>query len=196
MEDFSQFVIILVAILFATLFLAKKGRDYRKYLARLTSHIADSRIGGIFGARLSGRYAEYEVRVEATVPSKNTPPHVLLKFFKPSSFIFSVSRQGTVTRLLKNVGFLKQITVGDPEFDQEYLLRAKDEMTARMIFSDGNVRDAIRAVFDAGYSHLYSRKGKLVAKKATTTGQMENDLRPEVVLPLLEALHVIAVRLP
>ncbi len=196
MEDLTSVLIAVVTLLFLVALVLRTRTVYRKYFDALTPHLQNASVSGTFAARLSGRYSGYDVRVDVHPPSKNSPPYIVLNLFKPSTFEFWVTREGTFTGILKSIHLVKDIEIGDPEFDQKYVLRASDEMAGRMFFGNREVRNAIDRIVSAGYQAVYHMKDKVSARKKTKTFQLESDLRPEVILPALDALTEIAKYVP
>ncbi len=196
MEQILPVLMTLAVVVVAFVLIGSNLRKYREYLLPLSRQLENATIEGKFNIKLVGRYSGYDVRVEPHQGGKNTPPFILVRLYKKSSLTFTVTPEGTVARLFKRLGLVKEIEVGDPGFDQRFVLRVSDEMTGRMFFSNNEVRDAVDRVFQSGYQHLLGRKGELFARKKTGTFQMEADLRPEMIVPVLDALVTLAKYLP
>ncbi len=196
MEQWFPVLITAVVTIIALALLIKNHKVYRKYLLPLAAHLENGAIDGHIVVRLTGRYQGYDVRVEPHPPTKNSPAYILIILFKPSSITFQVVREGTVTGFLKGMRLVKDIEVGDPTFDEKYLLRASDEMAGRMFFGNQEVRNALDRIMNSGFDSVSGDRKRIVVRKKTGTFQMENDLRPEILLPVMDALTEIARYLP
>jgi hypothetical protein len=60
-------------------------------------------------------------------------------YVNPDSFRFTIYRKGLFSDLGKRLG-MQDIDVGDPEFDEAFIIQGTDEMKIRTLFSDPKLR--------------------------------------------------------
>ncbi len=189
--------LIMVVIAIVVFLLVKSNlQKYREYLLPLSRQLDNGVVAGSFNVVLTGRREGYEVRVEPHMGGKNSPPSIVVIVFKESPLTFAITTEGKFDRMLKSMGIFKEIQVGDPDFDEKYLLRVGDEGMGRMLLSNSEVRDAIARVFDLGYESLRTYRNQIRAHKRTGTFQMQSDLAPDKVLAVIESMVTIARHMP
>ena len=68
-----------------------------------------------------------------------------LHFSIPRDFAFKIYRQGTFSGLAKMLG-MQDIEVGDPAFDEEFIIKSNDEGTVRELLANCMIRLTIQAL--------------------------------------------------
>jgi hypothetical protein len=64
-------------------------------------------------------------------------------YVNPEGFRFTIYRKGFFSDLGKFLG-MQDIEVGDPEFDEEFIIKGNDEDRVRVLFSDPKIRQMIQ----------------------------------------------------
>jgi hypothetical protein len=65
-------------------------------------------------------------------------------FVNPSGFRFTIYRKGLFSELGKWLG-MQDIEIGDPSFDEAFILQGNDEMKVRQLLADARVRELLAA---------------------------------------------------
>ena len=65
-------------------------------------------------------------------------------YVNPEGFRFTIYRKGLFSELGKLLG-MQDIEVGDPEFDEAFIIKGTDEAKVRDLFADPEVRSLIQA---------------------------------------------------
>ena len=65
-------------------------------------------------------------------------------YVNPDGFRFSVSRKGLFTDIAKWMG-MQDVTVGYAQFDEDFVIKGKDEAKLRLLFDDAKLRDLLEA---------------------------------------------------
>jgi len=134
------------------------------------------------GLRKGVRVAVYP---ETRSSGKSSRTYVGAKAFYPAplAFKFRASREGTMAKIGKALFGLKDVQIGDPDFDPKVRIRAEDEAAAASLF----FREATASAFLA----LLERFPEAVADSAGVTRERQASLLPmeelEEVLDLLTA---------
>jgi len=122
---------------------------------------------------------------ETRSSGKSSRTYVVAKAFYPAplAFKFRASREGTMAKIGKALFGLKDVQIGDPDFDPKVRIRAEDEAAAASLF----FREATASAFLA----LLERFPEAVADSAGVTRERQASLLPmeelEEVLDLLTA---------
>jgi hypothetical protein len=81
---------------------------------------------------------------ESDGESGTTYTRMRAPFLNPSGFRFVIYRKGPLSGLGKFFG-MQDIEVGDPEFDEAFIIQGNDEETVHKLLGDPKLRDMIQA---------------------------------------------------
>lgn len=110
--------------------------------------------GGFFSGpdRLEAQVGQWMLTLDTYTVSNGKSSTTYTRFRAPyvnaDGFRFQVYRAGLFTELGKMLG-MQDIEIGDPDFDQTYVLKGNDEKKVRQFFSD----DKLKALLNA-QSHI------------------------------------------
>src|SRR5215213_9199870 len=76
--------------------------------------------------------------------SHTTYTRLRAPYVNPEGFRFTIYRKGLFSGLGKLLG-MQDIEVGDPEFDEAFIIQGNDESKVRELFADPEVRALVRA---------------------------------------------------
>ena len=65
-------------------------------------------------------------------------------YVNPEGFRFTIYRKGILSELGKLFG-MQDIEIGDPEFDEAFIIKGTDEARVQNLFADAKLRELIRA---------------------------------------------------
>jgi hypothetical protein len=130
-----------------------------------------------------------EVRIRLTSGGQNSPPFLIIEQMAPLGFELSVSKENIATRKMEKWGLLKDIKVGDPLFDDNYLIRSSDPVRAQTFLLDSSRRQAVDHFFSHGFTDLQLKKDSITLRKP---GYRSEDLDPELMRSHLENLQKLA----
>lgn len=77
--------------------------------------------------------------------TSTTYTRLRVPFVNPAGFRFQVYRKGPLSGLAKILG-MQDIEVGDPEFDEAFIIKSNDEGTVRELLADASIRQKIQAL--------------------------------------------------
>jgi hypothetical protein len=65
-------------------------------------------------------------------------------YVNPEGFRFTIYRKGLFSELGKLLG-MQDIEVGDPEFDEAFIIKGNDEGRVQTLFADARLRELVRS---------------------------------------------------
>ncbi len=97
--------------------------------------------------KLKCKVGRWTIVLDTYLGNENDPPRTRLRapFLNPTGFRFKIYRQGTFSGLAKMLG-MQDIEVGDPAFDEEFIIKSNDEGTVRELLANCMIRLTIRAL--------------------------------------------------
>ncbi len=122
------------------------------------------------GTRKGVRVSVYR---ETRSSGKSSRTYVVAKAFYPAPlpFKFRAAREGTMAKIGKTLFGLRDVQIGDPDFDPKVRIRAEDEAAAASLF----FREAAASSFLA----LLERFPDAVADSASVTRERQASLLPD-----------------
>jgi hypothetical protein len=72
-------------------------------------------------------------------------------YVNPDAFQFNIYRRGVFSNLGKWMG-MQDVTVGYPQFDEDFIIKGNDETKLRRLFSNDRIRELIVAQPDIHFS--------------------------------------------
>ena len=81
---------------------------------------------------------------DSTGESPVTYTRMRAPYVNPEGFRFSIYRKGILSALGKLLG-IQDIEVGDPDFDEAFIIKGNDESKVLRLFSDARIRQMIQA---------------------------------------------------
>jgi hypothetical protein len=130
-----------------------------------------------------------EVRVRLIPGGKNQPNYLELQSRSPLGFNLSISRENRATRALERWGLLKEVKIGDPGFDEQYLVLSNDPAKAMMFLQGPGRREAMDYFSRQGFTALQAGKEAVAVRKPS---YRETDLEPGLIRTHLEQLGRLA----
>jgi hypothetical protein len=89
-------------------------------------------------------------------------------YVNPEGFRFTIYRKGFLSELGKLLG-MQDIEVGDPDFDEAFIINGNDELKAVRLFSDTRIRQMIQAQPKFRLDVKDSRGGSVPRSRKTWT---------------------------
>jgi hypothetical protein len=134
-----------------TPFRALFGPSRRDIWQQLSTEIGGTYLDGWRGAKVQGTHGEWTVTLDTfVVPAgKAYIPFTRLRapYVNPDGFRFSVSRKNIFSGIATFLG-MQDIAVGDPAFDDDFVVKGTDEGRVRTLFSNPRLRQLIDAQRD------------------------------------------------
>jgi len=81
---------------------------------------------------------------ESSGESSTTYTRMRAPYVNPAGFRFTIYRKGFFSDLGKLLG-MQDLEVGDPEFDEAFVIQGNDESRVRTLFADPKIRQMIQA---------------------------------------------------
>lgn len=100
------------------------------------------------GGKVQSRVGPWTITLDtytvSTGKSSVTFTRMRVPYANPDGFRFKIYRAGFFSEFAKLLG-MEDIEVGDPEFDEAFILKGNDEYRVRELFGDAALRDRFRA---------------------------------------------------
>lgn len=186
------FAVLLVvgSFIFSILIIYLIQSQSRKKLDPLAAELGGTIIMKILtGPRLELMNYDRPTTVRLTPGGKNSPPHLILEQTSRSPIKLSISIENFATRALGKWGLLKDVKLGDPVFDDKYLVHSDDERQAANYIQTPTRREAIEYFFANGFSMLRADKEKIAVWKPS---YRDEDLNAEKIRASLGQLRNLA----
>ena len=88
-----------------------------------------------------------------------------------------------------SIGLFKDVEVGDPAFDEKYLIRSNDPIRAQSFFQDMGRREITEYLFEKGFQVIKADNKAFMIMKPYYENE---DLMQEQILPLLQKMRELA----
>jgi hypothetical protein len=118
--------------------------------------------GGFWrSGRVDATHGQWTVTLDAyTVShgkSSTTYTRMRAPYVNPDGFQFNIYRRGIFSNIGKWMG-MQDVTVGYPQFDEDFIIKGNDEAKLRRLFANGRIRELITAQPDINFSVRDSEK--------------------------------------
>lgn len=107
----------------------------------------------------------YEGRITLIPAGKHSPAIFRIALITPASLELIISKENWATKKLSKIGFMKDVKTSIPEFDDKYLLKAKNETQTVNLFQDANRRQAVEDIFRQGFQNIKIDQAETYAEK-------------------------------
>ncbi len=152
----------------------------RKKLRSQLEPIANALGGELVSGWLVNNYVripgyDYEAQVVITPRGKNTPPKLTIRFLDQLDFQITITAENVLTGVLKKIHLAREVEIGDPIFDQKYLISTRDRDKVQAFLLSGSRREAVDFFFSNGFSRMGTFQNSVGAEKNNYQNQ---DLDP------------------
>jgi hypothetical protein len=107
------------------------------------------------GSKVEAAHGQWRVTLDtytvSTGKSSITYTRMRAPYVNPDGFRFNIYRRGIFSNLGKMLG-MQDVTVGVPQFDDDFIIKGNDEAKLRRLFGDARLRDLISAQPDINFS--------------------------------------------
>jgi len=183
------FVISFLIILLAVIALVVKwaGKVARRRLEPLATALGGGEIKGGFFSGTYIRLFNYdpEVRIEFERGGENEPRKLILRQVSLLDFNLDISKESRLTSTLRRIGLHLDFKVGDPLFDEKYLLISSQPVASKNFLLSGSRRESVDYFFHNGFTRLSTDEISVSAEKENYTKQ---DLDPNKIRNHLDQL--------
>ncbi|HEV2208598.1 MAG TPA: DUF3137 domain-containing protein [Verrucomicrobiae bacterium] len=112
--------------------------------------------GGFWnGAKVEAGHGQWTVVLDtftvSTGKSSITYTRMRAPYVNPDGFQFNIYRQGVFSNLGKWLG-MQDVTVGYPQFDEDFIIKGNDETKLRRLFASDKIRELVAAQPDIHFS--------------------------------------------
>jgi len=190
MNQMGEWIFLVLFAGFGLLTFLSIMRTLRKLRAQLEP-IANSLGGELVTGLLSGFYIRFpgaygETRVSLTPGSKNNPPKLSIFQLRQMDFQLRILAEDSLSGVAKKIHLVRELEIGDPLFDQKYLLLTKDREKVQSFLLSSLRREAVDYFFSNGFSEINVLKNMVSAVKKYYTDQ---DLDPGRIRQDVEQLN-------
>jgi hypothetical protein len=121
------------------------GRSKDEVWRQLSEDIRAEFIEGGFckGSKVQAHVGPWTVTLDTYCDGEDQSTRIRAPYVNPEGFRFTIYRKGFFSDLGKLLG-MQDIEVGDPEFDEAFIIKGNDEDRVRVLFSDPKIRQMIQ----------------------------------------------------
>ena len=127
-----------------------------------------------------------EARVELFPGGENSPPQLVLREFAELGFDLSITSENVVTRAMEKIGLPIEMKIGDPMFDDKYLVSSRSRDKAQNFLLSPERRQIIDYFFSNGFVGLKIQNKVVAVQKPN---YRDDDLEPSALKAHLDQLH-------
>ena len=107
------------------------------------------------GSRVDAAHGQWMVTLDtytvSTGKSSVIYTRIRAPYVNPDGFRFNIYRRGIFSDLGKMLG-MQDVEIGDPKFDEDFIIRGNDETKLRQLFADARLRELISEQPDIHFS--------------------------------------------
>ena len=129
------------------LFGPSRDEIWRQFAAAVGGNLTE---GGFWSGRskVAAAHGQWIVTLDtctvSTGKSSITYTRMRAPYVNPDGFQFTIYRRGMFSDLGKWLG-MQEVTVGNPQFDGDFIIKGNDEAKLRRLFADAKLRELISA---------------------------------------------------
>ena len=124
------------------------GPSRRDVWQQLSAEIGGTHVDGWRGGKVQASHGEWTVTLDTyTVPAGKTYAtytRMRAPYVNPDGFRFSISRRNIFTGIATFLG-MQDISIGDPQFDEDFVIKATDEGRVRTLLGSPRLRELVNA---------------------------------------------------
>jgi hypothetical protein len=130
---------------FQSLFGPSRDEIWQQFAAEVGGNFAE---GGFWkGSRVDAAHGQWSVTLDtytvSTGKSSITYTRIRAPYINPDNFHFNIYRKGIFSDLGKWLG-MQDVSVGYPQFDEDFIIKGTDESKLRRLFSNAKIRELIQ----------------------------------------------------
>jgi hypothetical protein len=135
------------------LFGPSRDEIWQQFAASVGGSFTD---GGFWnGSRVDATHGQWTVTLDtytvSTGKSSITYTRMRAPYVNPNGFQFNIYREGFFSSIGKKLG-MQDVTVGYPQFDEDFIIKGNDEAKLRRLFASAKIRELITAQPDINFS--------------------------------------------
>jgi len=149
LDDSTLFFIIGVgaAAVIALIIAATRSAGRRRLeLMGPAFELGTARVPGTLSTAVEGIYQGYTCRYSIEQRSQYSPGGATLRILASSPLHWNAAKQDMGSRLMAQVGLLKDVMIGDDELDERLRFSGSDEASMLTVFGQQRTREALRAL--------------------------------------------------
>lgn len=136
-----------------------------------------------------GRYDASEFIVRLISGGKNRPPSLEVQVVTALDLRMTVRPESQGAAFLKTLRLVKDVQIGDPLFDERFIVSASDDMGAQRYFASAEKKDALRAILELGWHSITFSECVVTAHKVRYG---DSDITPEAITAAVRLLGTLA----
>ena len=127
-----------------------------------------------------------EARVELVAGGKNSPPCLVLREFADLDFDLGITTENVVSKAMEKIGLPIELKIGDPIFDDKYLVQSRSKDQAQNFLMSSERRQVVDYFFSSGFRGLTVQRKFISVQKPN---YRDEDLEPTAIKAHLDQLH-------
>ncbi|MFH0801655.1 MAG: hypothetical protein V2A78_04635 [bacterium] len=180
------FIALVPALIFSTMYRKKMSAALELLKPALNGTVKAS----FFATRFIGEFQGYSFTITPVPAGKNTPPFLNVNLTAKFSFTIQAVIRSPLNELGRKLSFKKEISTGDYEFDRRLIVTATNPLLASGCLQSSDVRRAVLALFNAGFTSFRIQERGIFVQKPNFT--LEADVTPARLQEILQNLALLA----
>ncbi|MDQ7826120.1 MAG: hypothetical protein RDV48_25180 [Candidatus Eremiobacteraeota bacterium] len=131
----------------------------KSFLTRIAPLLESPQIQGLSPARIMGKFEGYSLSIEISKQGRNQPLFITVTLFTATPFSMKISPEGGLQKLGKDCRLLSEVEIGEPDFDERYLIETAARQKVANALSPQATRDIVDGLFHVGYSCIDVHEG-------------------------------------
>jgi hypothetical protein len=130
------------------LFGPRRDETWQQVAAAVGGNMTEGSFWGSSGSKVNAAHGQWIVTLDTYVVSTGktaiTYTRMRAPYVNPDGFQFTIYRRGIFSDIGKWMG-MQDVAVGDPQFDEDFIIKGNDEAKLRRLFADAKLRELISA---------------------------------------------------
>lgn len=130
------------------LFGPSRDEIWRQFAAVIGGNVSAGSFWNSSGSKVAATHGQWTVTLDtfavSTGKSAATFTRMRAPYVNPDGFQFTIYRRGIFSDIGKWMG-MQDVAVGDPQFDEDFIIKGNDEAKLRRLFADARLRELISA---------------------------------------------------
>jgi len=183
-------VFTVIAVVPAIIFSALYKRKMSAALERLKPDLNGTVKTSFFLTRFIGEFQGYSFTITPVPAGKNTPPFLNVNLSSKFPFTVQAVVRSSLSEFGRKLSFKKEISTGDYEFDRRLIATANNPLLASGYLESADVRRAVLALFDAGFTSFRIQEQGIFVQKPNFT--LEADVTAARLKEVLQNLALLS----
>ena len=130
------------------LFGPSRDEIWQQFAAAVGGNVGEGSFWNSSGSKVTATHGQWMVTLDTFVVSTGKSAAIFTRmrtpYVNPDGFQFTLYRRGIFSDIGKWMG-MQDVNIGDPQFDEDFIIKGNDEAKLRRLFADARLRELISA---------------------------------------------------